>query len=163
VHIDFGITYMGLSSDWQKNAYVLRPGETDAPAGLQHALANTHALQDALMLRAARPGRTAGEVYRLAMQEMQQKDITAQIYSHPLGNQGHGLGASIDYRSAQQVDNAAKRLRLGSYISIELNTLTPVPEWDNQKVFVMEEDPAYLTEEGWKFFVPRQEKFYLIQ
>jgi hypothetical protein len=26
----------------------------------------------------------------------------------------------------------------------------------------MEEDPAYLTDQGWKFFVPRQEAFYVI-
>jgi hypothetical protein len=32
VHIDFGITYMGFDTDWQKMAYVLRPGETDVPA-----------------------------------------------------------------------------------------------------------------------------------
>lgn len=162
VHIDFGINYMGFSSDWQKNAYVLQPGENEPPAGLRRALSNTNALQDALMLRAGRPGRPAGEVYRRTMKEMEEKHIESQIYSHPLGNQGHGLGAAIDYRSAQKVDNAAKRLRLGSYISIELNTVTPVPEWGGQKVFVMEEDPAYLTEEGFKFFVPRQEQFYLV-
>jgi Xaa-Pro aminopeptidase len=165
VHLDFGLTYMGFDTDWQKKAYVLRPGESEAPAGLKKAMANTHELQDALMLRAARPGRTAGEVYLAAMAEMKEKGIEAQIYSHPLGNQGHGLGASIDFRSAQREDGAeraAKRLRPGSYLSIELNTLTAVPEWEGQKVFLMMEDPAYLTDEGYRFFRPRQEQFYLI-
>ena len=37
-----------------------------------------------------------------------------------------------------------------------------MPEWDGQKVFVMEEDPAWLTETGYRFFRPRQEAFYLI-
>ena len=37
VHIDFGISYMGLDSDWQKMAYVLLPGEADAPDGLKAA------------------------------------------------------------------------------------------------------------------------------
>jgi Xaa-Pro aminopeptidase len=117
------------------------------------------------MLRAARPGRVAGEVYTLAMEEMKQKDITAKIYSHPIGNQGHGLGPSIDYRAAQRQDMAAnqsKRLVKGSYISIELNTETAVPEWDGQKVLVMMEDDAYLTDDGYKFFRPRQQSWYLI-
>ncbi|MBP1767010.1 MAG: putative lipoprotein, partial [Candidatus Aminicenantes bacterium] len=62
VHLDFGLTYMGLSSDWQKMAYVLKEGEADAPEGLQKALANTNALQDALC-RLSRPDKPAGKVY----------------------------------------------------------------------------------------------------
>ena len=162
VHIDFGISYMGLDSDWQKMAYVLHPGEDDVPDGLKVAMANTNALQDALMLRASRPGRTAGEAYRLTMAEMDEQGITAQIYSHPLGNHGHGLGPSIDFRSADRTDATSRPLVEGAYISIELNTKTPVPEWDGQEVFVMAEDPAYLTGEGWRFFRPRQEEWYLV-
>jgi Xaa-Pro aminopeptidase len=163
VHVDFGISYMGLDSDWQKMAYVLRPGEDDAPAGLQAAMAHTNALQDALMLRASRPGRTAGEAYRATMAEMEEQGIVAQIYSHPLGNHGHGVGPSIDFRSADRSDATARPLVEGSYISIELNTKTAVPEWDEQEVYVMAEDPAYLTADGWRFFRPRQEAFYLVR
>jgi len=166
LHLDFGITYMGLNSDWQKMAYVLLPGEHDAPEGLKRALKNTNDLQDALMLRAARPGRTGGEVYNLAMEEMKRKGIEAKIYSHPIGDQGHGLGPSIDYRAAQRPEigmSQAKPLVKGTYQSIELNSVTPVAEWDGQKVFVMMEDDAYLTDDGYRFFVPRQESWYLIK
>jgi hypothetical protein len=38
-----------------------------------------------------------------------------------------------------------------------------VPEWGGQKLFVMMEDDAYLTESGWQFFLPRQEAWYLIR
>jgi Xaa-Pro dipeptidase len=165
LHVDFGITYMGLNSDWQKMAYVLRQGETDVPAGLQVAMTHTNALQDAV-IGAARPGRTGGEVYQLAMDAMTRRGIEAKIYSHPIGNQGHGLGASIDYRASQREDigaTHASRLRKGSYMSIELNTATAVPEWDGQKVFVMMEDDAFLTDEGYRFFRPRQEAWYIIR
>ena len=99
------------------------------------------------------------------MAEMEEQGIEARIYSHPLGNHGHVLGASIDFRSAQRdsQDALARRLRKGSYIAIELNTRTPLPEWDNEKVTIMAEDPAYLTDEGWKFVRPRQEEFYVIR
>ncbi len=56
----------------------------------------------------------------------------------------------------------AQRLRPGSYMSIELNTGTVVPEWGGKKVFVMMEDCAYLTADGYRFFRPRQEVFFLI-
>lgn len=163
VHVDFGISYMGLDSDWQKMAYILHPDEDDVPEGLKMAMANTNALQDALMLRASRPGRTAGEAYRLTMAEMEEQGITAQIYSHPLGNHGHGLGPSIDFRSAGRSDADARPLVDGAYISIELNTKTAIPEWDGQEIFVMAEDPAYLTADGWRFFRPRQEAWYLVR
>ncbi len=48
LHVDFGITYLGLNTDTQQHAYVLRPGETDAPDGLRHALAVGNRLQDIL-------------------------------------------------------------------------------------------------------------------
>ncbi|MDX2057098.1 MAG: hypothetical protein SFV24_04800, partial [Gemmatimonadales bacterium] len=95
-----------------------------------------------------------------AMAEMRTKGIEAQIYSHPIGFQGHGLGAGVAYGSA--AGRPGVPLRLGSYISIELNTATAVPEWGGKKVYVMMEDDAHLTETGWRFFQPRQEQWYLI-
>lgn len=165
VHLDFGISVMGFDTDWQKMAYVLRPGERDVPAGLKVAMKNSNTLQDVLMKTYSRPGALVSDVYDSTMAEMKRRGITAMIYSHPIGNQGHGLGAAIDFRSAQRPELGAtgKRLRKGSYISIELNTRTPVPEWDGQEVFVMFEDDAHLTDDGWVFFRPRQESWYLIR
>ncbi len=166
VHVDFGITYMGLDTDWQKLAYVLRQGEADVPEGLKVAMKDTNALQDAMMRRHSRPGKLAGDVYRDTMAEMQARRIEAMIYSHPVGAQGHGLGASIDFRAAQRADigqQTQKPLRAGSYISIELNTATDIPEWDGQKVFVMMEDVAWLGADGWQFFRPRQESWYVVR
>jgi Xaa-Pro dipeptidase len=163
VHLDFGITYMGLNTDWQKMTYVLRDGEKDVPTGLKKALANTNALQDSIC-RNAKPGKLAGDVYNDVMADMQKQGIEAKVYSHPLGFQGHALGAPIDYRAAQRAQTMPPRpLRDGSYISIELNSATAVPEWGGQKVFIMEEDPAYLTDSGWKFFVPRQTEWYVVR
>jgi Xaa-Pro dipeptidase len=135
------------------------------PPACKRALANTNALQDALTQRHARPGRTAGEVFNATMADMRAAGIEAMIYSHPIGTQGHGLGPSIDFRSGLRSDStrAGTRLRPGSYMSIELNTATPVPEWGGKTVFVMMEDIAELTPTGYVFFRPRQETFYLVQ
>jgi Xaa-Pro aminopeptidase len=160
IHVDFGLNYMGLSTDWQKHAYLLRDGETDAPAGLKNALKNTNRRQDAVFA-AARAGMTGAEVYDAAMAEMKKQNISAMIYSHPIGTHGHGLGASIDFRRA--IGGAEERFRLGSYTSIELNTSTKVPEWNDQSVTVMAEDDAFMTDTGFQFFRPRQTEFYLIK
>jgi Xaa-Pro dipeptidase len=161
VHVDFGLNYMGLSTDWQKHAYVLRAGERAAPQGLRRALANTNRLQDALFSH-ARPGMSGAEVYERTMADMRSAGIEAMIYSHSVGNQGHALGASIDFRRPA-AGQPEPPLREGSYTAIELNTSTPVPEWGGQKVTIMMEDDAYLTAEGMKWFRPRQTDFYLIK
>jgi Xaa-Pro dipeptidase len=164
LHLDIGFTYMGLNTDWQKMAYVLLDGEEDVPEGLKQALAKANTLQD-VMGRVSRPGRPAGEVYDEIMAEMEATGIEAMVYSHPLGNHGHGLGASIDFRSAQR-ENAdaekSKTLRLGAHLAMEFNIADEIPEWDGKKVWIMQEDPVYLTDDGWRFFVPRQESFYLV-
>ena len=166
IHIDCGINYLGLSTDWQKMGYVLREGEKDAPEGLKKALSNTNRLQDALFTH-IKPGATGSEVYDATMADMKNQGIEAMIYSHSVGTQGHALGASIDFRRPTTGVSPGAPLeppfREGSYTSIELNTSTPVAEWGGQKVTIMMEDDAYLTKDGMKWFRPRQTAFYLIK
>ena len=162
IHIDCGINYMGLSTDWQKMAYILMPGERDAPEGLKRAMGNTNRLQDAL-LKHIKAGAYGHEVYDATMADMKRAGIEAMIYSHSVGNQGHALGASIDFRRPAAGAAAEPAFREGSYTSIELNTSTPVAEWNGQKVTIMMEDDAYLTPQGMQWFRPRQTRFYLIR
>ena len=61
LHCDVGITALGLNTDTQHNAYVLRDGETEPPAGLQRALANANRLQD-IVVDELRAGRTGNEI-----------------------------------------------------------------------------------------------------
>jgi Xaa-Pro dipeptidase len=162
IHIDCGLNYLGLSTDWQKMGYVLREGEKDAPEGLKKALANTNRLQDALFTH-IKIGATGSEVYDATMADMKTAGIEAMIYSHSVGNQGHALGASIDFRRPTAGAPVEPPFREGSYTSIELNTTTPVAEWGGQKVTMMMEDDAYLTKDGMKWFRPRQTSFYVIR
>ena len=54
-------------------------------------------------------------------------------------------------------------MRAGAYTSIELNTRSAVPEWDGQEVWIMMEDDAHLSDDGMRFFLPRQTEWYVIQ
>src|SRR5687767_10792773 len=162
IHIDCGLNYMGLSTDWQKMGYVLRPGEQDVPEGLKKALANTNRLQDALF-KHIKSGVKGFEVYDATMADMKKQGLEAMIYSHSVGTQGHGLGASVDFRRTSAGASLEPLFREGLYTAIELNTSTPVPEWGGQKVTIMMEDDAYLTKDGMKWFRPRQTAFYVIR
>lgn len=164
LHLDFGIIYLDFSTDYQKHAYILREGETTVPAGLKQALANTNRLQD-ILLSEMEPGRTGEEVYTDAMERAKAAGLDAMIYSHSIGNFGHFVGTAIGSFTSGQTRGLRGQLplRRGSYTSIELNTKTPVPEWDGQEVYIMMEDDAYLSRQGMKFFVPRQTRWYVIR
>jgi Xaa-Pro aminopeptidase len=164
IHIDCGINYLGLSTDWQKMGYILKSGERDVPEGLKRAMANTNRLQDAVFQH-AKVGAYGHDVYDATMADMKREGIEAMIYSHSVGTQGHALGASIDFRrpTTSGPPSLEPPFRNGSYTSIELNTTTPVPEWGGQKVTIMMEDDSYLTPQGMQWFRPRQTQFYLIR
>ena len=61
LHCDFGLTALGLNTDTQHMGYVLREGETEAPAGLVAALGRSNRLQD-LLLEEMVPGRSGNEI-----------------------------------------------------------------------------------------------------
>ena len=141
---DFGITYLRLNTDTQHLAYVLKPGETAAPAGLRKGLAATNRVQD--MLRASfKTGATGNEVLATARAKAKAAGIEAAIYSHPLGFHGHGAGAAIGFWDDQNGDErGAYRIRPGTTWSIELTSSGAVPEWGGQKVdFRLEEDAVF--------------------
>lgn len=160
LHVDFGLDYMGLSTDWQKHAYVLKRGETSAPAGLNAAMKNTNRLQD-ILFSIARAEMTGTEVYEKTIAAVKRVGIEAMIYSHPIGTHGHGLGPSIDFRG--NIGGGGNKIIPGSYMSIELNTSTVVPEWGGQKVTIMAEDDAVMTPAGYEFIRPRQTAIYIIK
>ena len=164
LHTDFGIIHLGYSTDTQHNAYVLLPGETDAPEGLKAGLAAANRLQD-LNMEYAEVGVTGNEALAGALAQARREGLNATIYSHPIGYHGHGAGPPIgmtDYQDGVPVRGDAV-LRPNTWRSIELNVRFPVPEWDGQDVrFALEED-AVLTEHGWEWIAGRQSEFYLIR
>jgi Xaa-Pro aminopeptidase len=144
LHVDFGITYLRLNTDTQHHAYVLRPGETEAPQGLRDGLGKANRVQDALMA-AFETGRSGNEILAAARRSVEAQGITATIYSHPLGFQGHGAGAWLgSWESQAPIDGGrgAYQLHPNTAWSIELNAESAVPEWDGQVVrFMTEETP----------------------
>jgi Xaa-Pro aminopeptidase len=165
LHTDFGIKAMGLATDTQHVGYVLKEGETEPPAGLRHALANSNRLQD-LLLERMRPGRTGNEVLLDALAAMKGAGIDGTVYTHPIGDHGHGAGPLIGRWDHQQpLPGRGDVLLLPStWFSIELQATTPVPEWGNQRVRSAQEEDAVLGEDGRMAWVlERQTRYHLVR
>jgi Xaa-Pro aminopeptidase len=69
LHCDFGLVALRLHTDTQHMGYVLREGETDVPAGLKRALANSNRLQD-IVMEEIRPGRSGNEILAASLARM---------------------------------------------------------------------------------------------
>jgi len=165
LHSDLGITALGLNTDTQHMAYVLLPGETDAPAGLSAALLNSNKLQD-IVMEELRPGRTGNEVLAASRKRMSELRITGTVYSHPIGKHGHGAGPLIglwDYQDGVPGRGDAKVIA-SMWYSIELQATTPVAEWSGQSVRMAQEEDAVIGPDGVsRWAIKRQDRLFLIR
>ena len=159
---DFGITYLRLNTDMQHLAYVLKPGETEAPAGLKQGLANSNRLQD-ILTRQFAVGRSGNEVLARARAEALAAGLDPSIYSHPIGLHGHGAGPSIGFWDNQNADpRGAGVIAANTAWSIELTTFAAVPEWDGQRVDFRAEESAFFDGKEVRYLDGRQTELTLI-
>jgi Xaa-Pro aminopeptidase len=165
LHSDVGITVARLNTDTQHLAYVLKPGETDAPAGLARALANANVMQD-IAMEEIRPGRTGNEALAALRSRMKARGIVGTMYSHPIGMHGHGSGPLVglwDYQDGVPGRGDA-RVIPSMWFSIELQATTPVAEWGGQPVQMAQEEDMILDAAGkarWAF--KRQDRLFLVR
>jgi hypothetical protein len=164
LHCDVGITALRLNTDTQHMAYVLRDGETDAPAGLKTALKNANRLQD-ILFEETRPGRTGNEILVSTLAKMKAEGLNGTMYSHPIGMHGHGAGPLIglwDYQEGVPGRGDAKVIP-GMWYSSELQVTTPVAEWNNQPVRVAQEEDFIIGADGkLRWALRRQAAYHLI-
>jgi Xaa-Pro aminopeptidase len=163
LHCDVGLSSLGLKTDSQRNGYVLRPGETDAPAGLRRALALGNRMQD-LTTAELVAGRTGNEVLAAARAAAAAEGIDGDVYSHPVGFHGHGAGPAIGRWDDQRgVPGPGDRpLHPDTVYALELCVRVPVPEWDGQPVRIALEEGIALTAAGVSYLGDRQTELVLI-
>jgi Xaa-Pro aminopeptidase len=149
LHCDVGLVALGLATDTQHMGYVLLPGETEPPAGLRNALAASNRLQD-IVMRQLRVGRTGNEILKASLAEMKQAGIEGSVYSHPVGDHGHGAGPLIGRWDSQDglPGRGDHQVIAGTWFSVELQATSAVPEWGGQRVWSAQEEDAIVARDG---------------
>ena len=164
LHCDFGITYLRLNTDCQELAYVLKPGETEAPIFLREGLKDGNSVQDYLTKNMIR-GRTGNEILKIALDQAKEAGLKPAIYSHPLGSYGHSAGTTIGMWDSQggvmKDDGENYALNPNTVYAIELNTTINIPEW-NRDIRIMLEEAGFYGEEGFRYVNGRQTELLLI-
>ena len=161
---DYGVVGLNLHTDTQHLGYVLKEGETDAPAGLKQCLANSNRLQD-ILLSHMEAGLTGNEILANTLAQMRAERIDGTVYTHPIGDHGHGAGPLIGRWDGQEgVPVRGDAVLLAStWHSIELQATTPIPEWEGKPASCRQEEEAYLDTEGDRHWVyRRQSKLHLV-
>lgn len=164
LHCDFGITYLRLNTDCQELAYVLKPGETQAPDFLIRALADGNRVQD-ILTENMKAGLTGNEILLASLEQGRGESLKPAIYTHPLGSYGHSAGTTIGMWDAQsgvmKDDGDNYPLRYNTVYAIELNTTVTIPEW-KRDIRIMLEEAGFFGEDGFRYVNGRQTQLYLI-
>lgn len=162
LHVDFGITYLRLNTDTQQHAYVLKPGETEAPAYLKAALKKANRVQD-ILTGNFRTGRTGNEILAASLAQCKAENIKCSIYTHPIGSHGHAAGPTIglwDQQEGVPIAGDYPVYPMTAY-SIELNAATYIDEWEKEIRVMLEED-AFFDGKTVRYIDGRQTELMLI-
>jgi len=168
--VEWDVGYLNKFTDVKRTAYILKPGETAVPPGIQHAFDQAVAVRETLA-KTIKPGVTGGEMlvkvnevvgampgYKTlsldnpvaGMPGPGDSSTTVLIGCHSTGDLGHGSGASIISWPLRKTYT----LRPTQALVIEFFATTPVPEWGGQRISIALEDDAILTDDGVRFVYP---------
>ena len=173
ITVDGGVRLLGFATDMKRTAYLLKPGETAAPASLQKAWRDTRAVADRYARRMV-PGATGDQVFTGLMEEIRGLGFEpagsspvqgaaarpqVSVYGHSTGNVVHDLGPRV---SAAAVPGPSLAVQQGEWVSIEFHLLTPSPEAPGGAWFTRFEQTAQVGPQGAVWLVPPQDALLLI-
>jgi len=174
---DTGINYLGLGTDTQQVAYVLKKGENDVPKGLKEAIQRTNRLQD-IFAAEFKEGRTGNDIWLNALKKAKAEGLRPAIYSHPIPyflmrydlNGGffdctrYGAGPALGHEGQEKpLPRGEYPVYYNTVYAMELDTKSAVPEWGGQDVRIVLEQTIAFTEIGIEYLGGRQIKWYVIK
>ena len=164
LHCDVGISYLGLNTDMQHNAYVLRIGETEPPAGLQELLRKGNRQQE-IFLEEMKLGLTGNEILASIVERGRTEGLRPRIYAHPIGPYGHGSGTMVGMPEKQEFvpGTGEHPLHANTVYAMEFSVAADIPEWGGIEVSMGLEEQAVVTEAGARFVDGYPRSLYLIR
>jgi hypothetical protein len=164
LHCDVGLKYLGLCTDTQHNAYVLKLNETEAPKGILKLQKDLNHLQEIVMSNFVE-GKTGNQILKASRDEAIDRGLEPCIYTHPIGYHGHGAGPTIGLWDMQDgvPGQGEYPLHNNTLYALELNITSSVPEWDNQNITLGAETNILFKEDQTYFIAGRQNRMHLIK
>ena len=183
---DMGIGYLNFGTDIKRNAYILRDGEKEVPAGLKLAWARGMTARE-ILRKTFKVGRTAGESLEAIVAALEAADYvhtpsddrTSQyrdlvralgddrrsgfsIDFHATGNTSVGDATAGPSMAAWRSTTANIMVQPNYIFSLEFELNTWVPEW-NRRIGINFEDNAIVTNLGVEYLSPINENILIIR
>lgn len=172
--LDWGVGLMNMYTDMKRMAYVLKEGEKEVPASIQHAFDEAVKVREVIK-QTIKPGVVAKQAMEdiyvalekagfLRMIEFNkpsaQNKTDVMIGCHSVGNWGHGIGPSIAHFNPVRLTYTIQPTNL---LSIELFAYTAIPEWGGKKLRIPLEDDAVVTARGVEWLYPINKRIQVIK
>ena len=157
LHFDFGVKYEDYCADIQRVAYLLRPGETQAPAEVQRGFLTIRAAIESARA-AMQPGVSGSQIDILAREIVTAAGYPSYPYAlgHQLGRVAHDGGALLGPLWEKYGDSPKLQLEIGQVFTIEPGL--PVPGYGYMGL----EEDVVITEAGAEYLGSPQAELVLI-
>lgn len=166
IQTDHGIKVYGVwVTDYQRFAYVLKPGEKVAPPEVQKKWENAK-LGSRIVVETMKPGIEGFYVDKAQRDWMKQQGSLPVMWStgHPVGYVAHDVGPSLG--GAQRSDNpsgsSALKLKPGQVFAYDGFFCWYIDDTKTETKTISVEEMAVVTEKGAEYLIPPQEELILI-
>lgn len=163
IQLDFGIKFYGVwCTDIQRFAYVLKPGEKDAPAEIKNYF--EYAKEGhRRVLAAIKPGAYGYDADKAQRDWMKEKGSLPVIWGtgHPVGYWAHDSGPSISGGTRPERPANAKPFKTGQTFAYDGFYSWKLDDKHTKTISV--EEMAYVTETGAKYMNKTQDELILIK
>lgn len=157
LHCDFGIKYMNICTDTQRNAYVAKDDELEIPDHILKGFAQNNRFQD-IVCENFQLGHTGNEVFTASIEQAKKEGIHPCLYSHPCNVYGHGPGTLMGLYSKQE------EIPIRGDICLDYDTVFAL------ELNIQYEDMTFYSEEtvlfdalGVHFLYPDRDKIYFVK